>query len=175
MTSFLRFALALVGAAALHVATHWAMPSVASWIGPFLILSASVGLRATPAMAALGGSVAGLAHDALTGGPFGLFGFADTAVAYLVARVEQRVVVQQALQVALLFALAAALEGALVALVQFAVVASDQLPSPVASAARVATTALAGAALFTLGGRLRAAESERRERRRRRLRLPEQR
>ncbi len=80
----------------------------------FLLVALFNSLDARLATALAGGLVAGLAADALTGGLYGLHGFADTIVGYGTAFASQRLVIHRPQGVFLLFALAAASQQAIV-------------------------------------------------------------
>ncbi len=137
----------------------------------FLVLAVTVSLGHGPVGSMLAGSAAGLAQDALTGGLFGLHGFADTFVAWAASRLRQRVVIQQPVQVGLLFALAAALQQTLLVGLQFLMLPGSALPGLAVMALRMVSTGIAGMSLFVLGGRLRASFEALRDKRRRRLAL----
>ncbi|MEM9554827.1 MAG: rod shape-determining protein MreD [Acidobacteriota bacterium] len=171
MAQIARYLAGLCLAAVVHVLGLRLSSGFFSIVDPFLILTVVHSLRHGPAWSAVGGSVAGLTEDALTGGLYGLFGFANTLVAYVSAQVQGRFVVQQPLQVALLCALAAALQVVTLSLLQFAMVAHGELPSAAATAAKMVTTGLAGSGLWMLTNRVRASISRRRLERSRRLRI----
>ena len=118
-----------------------------------------------------GGATAGLARDALSGGLYGLNGFADTLVAYLAARLRERLVIQKPLEAGLLFALAAAAQLAVLATLQFLLVSGAELPGLGTLAARMVTCGVLGPLLLLLDRRLRAAAGRWREQRRRRLKM----
>ncbi len=138
---------------------------------PFLILVVYHSLDGSPAWSSIGGSTAGLAQDALSGGTFGLHGFANTLVAYTSCRLRQRLVVQQPSQVGLLFVLSAALQLAILATLQFLIVSGAELPGLGAMAARLISSGVAGAALFIFAGKAREWERRWSARRRKRLKL----
>jgi len=165
----LYFLLGLVCATALHAAgSHFfaAFPAVCD---PFLVLAVLATLRGSLAGATVGGSVAGLARDALSGGVYGLHGFADTLVAHVAARLQQRLVIQRPLQLAALLAVATALQVAVLALLQRLVLPGGELPDAGLAVVRMATSALLGILAFVLAGRARSSAERWREQRRRRL------
>lgn len=167
----LRFAVGLVLAAGIHILSLRIDPGITTVVDSFLILTVYHSLRHGPGWSAVGGTITGLTADALTGGLYGLFGFANTLVAYLSARVQQRFVVQQPMQVALLCALAAALQVATLALLQFGMVADGELPGHVEVLSKMATTGLVGMLLWIGAGRVRTWDAARRFERSRRLRF----
>jgi len=167
----LRFAAGLVIATFVEVLGLRFFAPFCQVVDPFLILVVYTSLEAPPAWSMLGGSAAGLSQDALTGGLYGLHGFADTLVAWIAARLKQHVVIQRPRQVGLLFALAAGLQQALLAVLQFLTVPGSELPGPGTTAAKIAAAGLLGAGLFVATGRLRGGIGEWRRRRSRRLKI----
>ena len=156
----------LLQALGLRVSSHFFLA-----VDPFLILVVYHSLDSTPAWSSIGGSIAGLAQDALSGGLYGLHGFANTLVAYASSRLRQRLVIQQSRQVGLLFVLAAAVQLAVLAVLQFLLVGGAELPGLGTMIARMASSGIAGAALFVLADRSRQWHGRWRARRRRRLKI----
>ncbi len=156
----------LVQSAGLRLFAHFGVA-----FDPFLILIVYHSLDSSPAWSSIGGSAAGLAQDALSGGLYGLHGFANTLVAYAASRFRQRLVIQQPTQVGLLFVLSAALQLAILASLQFLIVSGAELPGLGSMAARMLTSGLAGALLFILAGRGREWHQQWRARRSGRLKL----
>ncbi len=138
---------------------------------PLLIIVVYHSLDSSPSWSSIGGTTAGLAQDALSGGLFGLHGFANTFVAFASCRLRQRLVIQQPSQVGLLFVLAAALQLAILSTLQFLIVSGSELPGPGTMAARLVSSGIAGAALFIAAGKVREWERHWRARRRKRLKL----
>ena len=135
----------------------------------FLVLAVAASLDHGPVGSMLAGSVAGLVQDALTGGLFGLNGFADTFVAWSASRLKQRIVIQRPLEVGLLFSLAAALQQTLLVLLQFLMLPGGELPGLEVMALRMVTAGAIGMTLFVFLQRSRQKLESWRERRRRRL------
>ncbi len=152
-----RFGLGLAGAVAVHVLGLRATGHFAVAVDLFLVLVVFHSLYSTPAWSTLGGSAAGLVQDALSGGLYGLHGFANTLIGYAACRLQQRLVIQQPLQIGLLFLLSAALQTAVLAILQTLMVRGGELPTLGAMAAKMVTTGLLGALLFALSSRLRQA------------------
>ncbi len=167
----LRFAIGLLLAAALQTLGLHLTSSFFLAIDLFLLLAVYNSLDNGPTASMLGGSVAGLVQDALTGGLYGLHGFADTLVAWAAARLRQRLVIQQPIQVGLLFALTAALQQTILVMLQYLMVPSTLLPGLGVMVVRMATTGVAGSLLFLSAGRVRHRLGSWRESRRRRLGL----
>ncbi len=167
----LRFVVGLICAVliqtlGLRLFSHFALA-----FDPFLILVVYHSLDGSPAWSSIGGSVAGLAQDALSGGPYGLHGFANTLVAFAASRLQQRLVIQQSSQVGLLFVLSAALQMAILASLQFLIVSGAELPGLGSMAARLVSSGIIGAMLFVLAGKARAWNKSWRARRQTRLKL----
>ena len=165
------FALGLAAATALHTLGARLAAGFPAVFDLFLVLVVYNSLSSPLGWSTAGGSAAGLMRDALSGGLYGLHGFADTLVAYLTARVRERLVIQKPLQVGLLFALAAAAQLVILASLQFLLVSGAELPGLGTLAARMVTCGVLGPLLLLLDQRLRAAAGRWREQRRRRLKM----
>ncbi len=167
----LRFFIGLICAVLLQTLGLRLFSHFALIFDPFLILVVYHSLDGSTAWSSIGGSTAGLAQDALSGGPYGLHGFANTLVAYAASRLRQRLVIQQPSQVGLLFVLSAALQMAILASLQFLLVSGAELPGLGSMAARLASSGIIGAMLFVFAGKVRGWERGWRARRRTRLKL----
>ncbi len=165
------FFLGLAAAAALHALASRLAVGFPAAVDLFLVLAVYNSLSSPLAWSTAGGAAAGLVRDALSGGLYGLNGFADTLVAYVSARLQERLVIQKPLEVGLLFALAAAAQLAVLATLQFLLVSGAELPGLGTLAARMASAAILGPALMMMVDRVGAATERRRDRRRRRLKL----
>ncbi|HEX9736523.1 MAG TPA: rod shape-determining protein MreD [Thermoanaerobaculia bacterium] len=137
----------------------------------FLVVAVYFSLDDPPVASMLRGTATGLVQDALTGGLFGLHGFADTLVAWAASRLRQRVVIQQPPQVGLLFALAAALQHTLLVALQYFMLPGSLLPGLGVMALRMVATGVAGALIYVVAGHIRRRLKAWRERRRRKLAL----
>ncbi len=168
---FLRFIVGLVLAVLLQALGLRLFDNFALGFDPFLILVVYHSLDGSPAWSSIGGSVAGLAQDALSGGLFGLHGFANTFVAFASCRFRQRLVIQQPSQVGLLFVLSAALQLAILATLQFLIVSGAELPGLGSMAARLVSSGVAGATLYVMAGKARELDQQWRARRGTRLKL----
>ena len=167
----LRFTLGLICAVLLQTLGTRYVPYFALVLDPFLILVVYHSLESSPAWSSIGGSAAGLAQDALSGGPYGLHGFANTLVAFATSRLRQRLVIQDPSQVGLLFVLSAALQLAILASLHFLLVSGAEMPGPGAMVARLTSSGILGALLFVFAGQARGWERRRRARRQARLKL----
>ncbi|MEM1201939.1 MAG: rod shape-determining protein MreD [Acidobacteriota bacterium] len=171
MAAALRFLLGLVIAVVIHISGLRLSPHFGQWIDPFLILAIYHSLRFGPGWSALGGTVAGLVQDALSGGLYGLHGFANTLVAFVATRVRLRLVIQQPLQVGMLCFLAAALQQTVLASLQFSMTQGTELPSILDMGIKMVATGALGAGLYVLSGKAGDWERRRQEQRRQRPRL----
>lgn len=166
-----RFLAALVAAAAVQALGLHLYSGFFVAIDLFLVVAVYFSLDDPPVASMLRGTAAGLVQDALTGGLFGLHGFADTFVAWAASRLRQRVVIQQPLQVGVLFALAAALQHTLLVALQYLMLPGSLLPGLGAMTLRMVATGTVGALVYVAAGHLRRRLTAWRERRRRKLAL----
>lgn len=167
--ALLRFLLGLAFAIAVHAAGLRWLARFAQVVDPILILVLYHSLRSRPGWDVLGGAVAGLAHDALAGGIFGQFGFVDTVVAALCARLRQSLVIQRSERLGVLFALLALVQEAVLALLRFLLLPGVELTPPWAVLAKMLTTGVLGVAVLVVATRWRSRVAGWRETRRRRL------
>lgn len=150
----LKLAAALGTALVAHLLLIAVVPPVARLVDPFLLAFVYAALPGRVGWAAIAGAVLGLAHDALSGGLYGLHGFAGTAVAVVMARTARLLDLHKGYYVALFFACAVVLEqlvleGLLLFLVQRSV--PFELPE---LALRAAIAAPLGALLVVVCARL---------------------
>src|SRR3978361_1642260 len=103
-------------------------------------------------LAVVVGLIAGLLQDTLTSGPFGLFGFADTIVGYVTARLAQRLVIQRPTGVLAVVGFASALQQAVVVVLTLVLLPSPELPSPLWVAVRAGPTGVLGLAVYVAMG-----------------------
>jgi len=148
----LRFVAGLALALLLHVGATWVYPGFPRIVDLFLVATVAAARSGRAERGLLAGSLAGWVRDVLSGGPLGLYGFADAAVGYMTALVAQRLVVQRRISLAGVFAAAAAAQGLLLALLGWLVVGGSELPRPLDLGLRVATTAAAGVSWTELAG-----------------------
>ena len=169
--SLLGFLGALALTALLHGAGVGVWAGFAHFFDLFLVLALYSSLGRSANWSAGAGTFAGLTHDAVSGGLFGLHGFCNTLVAWLFARFQHRIVIQQPLTVGLLFALAAALQTLVMSILQLLLVAGPELPSLQVFGLRMVTTGILGGGAWIVERRIRGLERQWREQRGRRLRL----
>lgn len=161
-----RFVAALVLAVIAHAVGVRLHPGFAQTFDLFVTLAVLKALDGDSATGLLGGLAAGMAHDALTGGLFGLFGLADTIVGYGMARLSQRLVIERALGVFPVAAVAAVVQQALVVGLALLMLPDPRLPDPRWLAVRALTTGLLATLLYA-SSRWWAGSGGRRRRRRR--------
>jgi rod shape-determining protein MreD len=141
-----RFLAGLALAGLLHLAGTRVTPYFPLAIDLFLLTAILEARHGRPLGGMLAGLAAGLAADGLSGGPYGLFGFADTAVGFGVARAAQQLVVQRTTSLAAIFAAGAAAQQAILAALSLVFRPEGELPGFEWLLARVASTALLGLA-----------------------------
>lgn len=141
----LSYLVALAAALAIHVVGAWIAPQLPRVLDLFLVVTVLNALSGSSPAGLLGGTAAGLTHDALSGRLYGLHGFADTIVGYAVARAAQRLDLAGPGAVFVTLALATLLEEA--TLVLLGILLTDpQSPEPV----WVVVEALANGAVGTI-------------------------
>jgi rod shape-determining protein MreD len=144
----LRFLALLLGALIVHFVGVRAVPGFSAVVDPFVVGLVFQALDASPLGGLLYGIVVGATQDAVSGGLYGLYGFADTVVGYVAAVVAQRVVIQRWPGVMLAFAAGAALQQLVLVAVAFLVLGDPELPGVAALALRPAACAVLGLCLF---------------------------
>ena len=167
----LKFLAALAVALVIHLVgvRLWAdFPRVFDVFLVVVVLHALDG-ESLPAM--LGGLVAGLLHDALSGGLYGMYGFADTLVGYGTARLAQRLVIQRSTGVLGVVAFVTAAQQTALVVLAFLLQTAPGLPEPGWVAARAAACGLLGMAAHAGLRRWRRAVEARRRGRARKLRI----
>lgn len=156
-----RFTVALVLAALIHFYGVRLVPGFAAMVDLFIVAVVLNALRGNSLAGLAGGVVAGLVQDALAGGPYGLYGFADTLVGYATARVSQRLILQKASAALLAVVVATLVQlGVLAALTHFLLPARP-LSSPLWWVVKALAGGLVGYTLYSgqraaLGARERA-------------------
>jgi cell shape-determining protein MreD len=141
-----RFLAGLALAALLHAGGTALWSGFALIADPFLVAAVAVALSGRAERALVAGTLAGWTADALAGGPFGLYGLADGAVAYATALVAQRLVVDRRSSAAGVFAAAAAAQGALLVALGVVFRGPAETLTPLELVLRVAVAAALGLA-----------------------------
>ncbi len=161
----------IVLAALVHFVGVRLWPDFPRVVDVFLVVVALHGLRGNSLSGLLIGFVVGLLQDTLTSGPFGLFGFADTIIGYVTARLAQRLVIQRPTGVLALVGFASALQQAVTLGLTFLLLPVPAPLNPVWAAVRTGACGLLGMILYIAGGRWRHSAEARRRGRMSRLRL----
>jgi rod shape-determining protein MreD len=167
--------LKLLAAIALAALVHFVGMSISPLFGRvvdvFLVVVTLHGLNGSSLSALLVGLLVGLLQDSLTSGPFGLFGFADTIIGYVTARLAQRLVIQRATGVLGVVSFASVLQQALVTGLAVLLLPAPELPNPIWAAVRAGACGLLGMAVYVATSRWRRSSEARRRGRMSRLRL----
>jgi rod shape-determining protein MreD len=161
----------IVLAALVHFVGVRLWPDFARAVDVFLVVVALHGLRGNSLSGLLIGFLVGLLQDTLTSGPFGLFGFADTIVGYVTARLAQRLVIQRPTGVLGLVSFASVLQQAITLGLTFLLLPVPAPLNPVWAAVRAGLCGLLGMILYIAGGRWRSTSEARRRGRMSKLRL----
>lgn len=166
-----RFAGGLLAAVLVHLAGVALWPSFSLAVDLFLVVALFHALDGRTLPALVGGLAAGLVTDALTGGLYGLHGFADTMLGYGAAFAAQRLSVQRSTSVWLLFSLAAALQQLVLTALVLVLLPDPEVPAVGWVVAKVGTTGVLGLALSEARGTLTARLASWRRNRTARLRM----
>lgn len=161
----------LVAAVLVHLGLMQIWPDLARMVDVFLVLVVLQGLGGNSLASLFVGLLVGLAHDSLTGNPFGLFGFADTIVGYGTARLAQHLVIQRATGVLGVVTFASAAQQAVVVGLAFLLLPEPSLPEPLWVAVKAVACGVLGMAAYVAGRRWRSGMDTRRRNRMNRLRL----
>ena len=168
-------ALKLLAAIALAVLVHFVGTRLFADFGlvvdVFVVLVALYGLRGNSLAGLLVGLLVGLLRDSLTSGPFGLFGFADTIVGYVTARLAQRLVIQRPTGVFAVVSFASVLQQSIAVGLAFLLLPAPEPPSPFWAAIRAGTCGLIGMAVHVVMSRWQSTAEARRRGRMSKLRL----
>jgi rod shape-determining protein MreD len=165
------FLLALAVTVFFHLLLSRLVPVVPRALDLFFVLTVLNALAGRSLRGLLGGTACGLIHDALSGAPYGLHGFADSLVGYVTARVAQRLVTRRFTSLLLILVMAAVLQQAVLLLIGVGLAAEPNLPDPLWVALRAIISSLVGLSLDGLSRRVQHQIAETRRTRRSRLRL----
>jgi len=170
-----RFLVGVAFALLVHLVGVRLVPGLSRYLDVFLIVVALYALEGSSLASIGAGLLVGLLQDSLGNGPIGLFGFADTAVAYLTARLAQRLVIQRASGVFLVIAFVSLLQQALLVLLAFVLLPNPAVPDPLGaalqSAIKAASCGVLGMMIYGGMGQWRRGVEARRRGRMGRLRL----
>jgi rod shape-determining protein MreD len=167
----LKLLAAITLAALVHFAGMRLFPSFGQAVDVFLVVVALHGLRGNSLSALLVGLLVGLLQDSLSGGPFGLYGFADTIIGYVTARLAQRLVIQRATGVLAVVSFSSVLQQAILVALAFLLLPVPEPPSPLWAAVRAAGCGLVGVAAYVASSHWRRTAEVRRRGRMSKLRL----
>lgn len=162
----LQTALGLVLATIVHTGGVKVWTQFPVFVDPFLFVAVFHGLGNPPLLSAIGGSVIGLAHDSLSGGTYGLYGFSYTAVAYAISQLRQRLLMQRPLQIGFLFFLAAGFQIALLSILGFLFLTGFEPASARAMLIQMMVSGILGGALVSALNGLRGLRGRRPRRQR---------
>ncbi len=143
---FVRFIAGLGLATVLHFAGAQLFPNFSQAVDLFLLVVALEARHGSPVAGMFAGLAVGLLADGLSGGPYGLYGFADTAVGFGIALAAQQLVVQRTTGLAGVFAAGASAQQAILAALARLFRDQAELPDPLWLLVKVGTTALLGLA-----------------------------
>jgi rod shape-determining protein MreD len=169
--SVLRFFAALAAAVLFHLLGVRLASEFSLVFDVFVVLVVLYGLQTSSLAALFIGMLVGLTHDSLTGGNFGLFGFADTIIGYGAARLAQRLVIQRATGVLALVSFATVAQQAIVIGLMFLMIPSPELPNPAWVAIKAGACGLLGMFIYVASAHWRRTSEARRRGRMSRLRL----
>lgn len=167
----LKLAAGIVLAALVHFVGVRLWPDFVRVIDVFLVVVALQGLGGNSLSGLLVGALVGLLQDTLTSGPFGLYGFADTIIGYVAARLAQRLVIQRPSGVLALVGFASLLQQAIVVGLAFVMLPTPELPNPIWAVVRAGACGVLGMIFYIAGGRWRKSSEARRHGRMSKLRL----
>lgn len=165
-----RFVLALVLALAAHSVGTWMLPELPRFLDLFLVLTVLNAIGGSTLGGMLGGTAAGLTHDALSGRLFGLHGFADTITGYAVARAAQQLDLVGPGAVLVTVALATLFEEAVFVLLAL-LFTNPEPPDPLWVVVQALANAAVGTILYLLAGRARSLRESAERRRMAKIRL----
>lgn len=160
----LKLALGLAAATLVQIVGTALWPPFAVFVDLPLVVALLNALDGHLFVALVGGLAAGFVTDALTGGPFGLHGVADTILAYATALAARRLVIEGSLAVLSLGLLAAGLQQAIVAALISLLFPNPEMPAALQVTARMVSCGVTILVVHRAGRRL----ARRRRTRRRR-------
>ena len=143
----LRFVIALAAALLVHLVLVALVPPSARVLDPFLLAVAYLAMTSRPGGAAAQGAAIGLVHDGLSGGLYGLQGFACTLVGFVMARTVRLVDLHKSYYVALYFACAVLLQQLVLQGLLLLLTQQPEAIAPLDLLLRVALAGPAGALL----------------------------
>ncbi|MEA2690940.1 MAG: hypothetical protein QOJ16_327 [Acidobacteriota bacterium] len=170
MSGVVKLALGVAAALLVHLVGSRLSPDFPRVMDVFLVVVAVHALSGNTLTGLLVGMAVGLVHDTLTGGLYGLHGFADTIVGYGTARLAQRLVIQRASGVFLVVGLASVLQQVVLVGLTFLLL-DPALPRPQWVGAKAVACGLLGMLIYAVAGSMGRNYESRRRSRMSRLRL----
>ena len=146
--SALRFAVSLLFVLGVHALGQRVVPGFAVYVDLFLVLTVAWAFETGTLGGLAVGLAAGLAADALSGGLYGLNGFADTLIGYLTAFSVANLAKMNTSGASLLYAVAAVVQQAVLIVLVVLLIPNGAPPPLLAVAGKTIATALLGAAVF---------------------------
>ena len=163
---------ALVLVVLVHLVGVRLIPSFGRYVDVFLVVLTLYALEGESLPALLAGLVLGLLQDTLTKtGHVGLFGFADTLVAYATARLAQRLVIQRATGVLAVVGFASLLQQAVAVSLKLLLLPDPSYPDPVSALIKAAACGVLGMFVHLAWNRWQTQSEVRRRGRMGRLRM----
>lgn len=166
----LRFAIALGVVVILHVVIVRLFGRASSLVDLFLVLALFNAIGGNLVAGLFGGLAAGLAADTLTGGLYGLHGFADTIAGYGTALASRRLVIQKAGNIFIAFSLAAAVQQAIIVGLRLVLLPEAAMPTTAGILGRIIVVGALGFLGFWARERFTKGAAKWRRNRRARLR-----
>jgi rod shape-determining protein MreD len=146
-------------------------PDSSRWVDLFTVVIVLNAVASGPAGAMIGGSLAGLAEDAVAGLVYGLHGFAGTLIGLLVQQGSRLLTVQHGVMVGGIAALAVLAQEVVIAALVRVLLADAQTPEPMWVGVRAAATGVVAGMVFAASRRSVGRLAGWRRGRRRRMRL----
>lgn len=168
---FLKFLLGLGLAVVVHALALRVAPELSPAFDLFVVVVVLQSLSRSSLAGLAAGLVVGMVQDALTGGLFGLYGFADTIIGYAVARASQRLVLEKAGGMFPVAATAAVVQQAIVVGLAYLLLPDPRFPDLGWLALRAASAGLVATTVYAAGGWGRGWSEQRRLRHKEKLHL----
>ncbi len=160
----LRFLAALALVALVHFAGTRLLPDFPRAIDLFLVATVLTAAGGDSMAGMLGGMVAGLTRDTLSGGLYGLHGFADTIIGYGTARTAQRLIFDRTGVILITLVIATFVQQGVLTALEFGLLERFEPPDPLWWTVKALANGLTGGICFALSGTAARAQTRRQER-----------
>ncbi|HEX4952632.1 MAG TPA: rod shape-determining protein MreD [Thermoanaerobaculia bacterium] len=160
----LRFFAALALVTLLHFAGTRLLPDFPRAIDLFLVATVLTAAGGGSLAGMLGGMVAGLTCDALSGRLYGLYGFTDTIIGYGTARMAQRLIFDRAGVILVTLVIATFVQHGILTALEFGLLERFEPPDPLWWTVEALANGLTGGICFALSGTANRAQARRQER-----------